>query len=316
MSLSIRPGSLADVETFTRLVNDHHEAFTGEPLWSVDEVRSMFVTSTADPSRDDRYVDRDGQTVAGFHTRCYEPFDVGRIDLAIPLQEGRTAVIALLLDAALRVLKSKPHILPEAIAQATVPIEDAELSEVLRERNFKVTGRLALLEIPVAQVPRHEPPGNAISIVPLDVSRHVDDAFTILDQCFPTAGSNWYMVRDDFDHMMRTDPTALPGLSFMAYEGTEPVGVCIDFIDTMRPLAGHIGMLGVARGERRRGVGRALFHRAVAEFEQRGWTHARLTTITPANGVGGEDAYGFFQSVGMTSVYDHDIVSRRLFEAR
>jgi GNAT superfamily N-acetyltransferase len=314
--LSIRPGSLADVETFTRLVNDHHEAFTGEPLWSADEVRSMFITTTADPQRDDRYIDRDGQTVAGFHTRCYEPFDVGRIDLAVPLQEGRAEVIGLLVDAALRVLKSKPHILQEAIAQATVPTEDAEVLQVLAGRGFEVTGRLALLEIPVTKVPHREDPGNDVSIVPFDVSRHIEDGFAILDQCFPTAGSNWYMVRDDFEHMMRTDPTALPGLSFMAYEGDQPVGVCIDFIDTMRPLAGHIGMLGVARGERRRGVGRALFLRALAEFEQRGWTHARLTTITPASGVGGEDADGFFRSVGMTSVYDHDIVSRRLFGAR
>jgi GNAT superfamily N-acetyltransferase len=312
MPLSIRPGSLGDVETFTRLVNDHHEAFTGEPLWSVDEVRSMFVTSTADPSRDDRYIDRDGETVAGFHTRCYEPFDVGRIDLAVPLQEDRTDVINLLVDAALRVLKGKPQIRRDAIAQATVPTEDAELASVLTSRGFEQTGRLALLEMPVVDVPPLSlSPG--VTIVPFEVSRHVDDGFAVLDQCFPTAGSNWHMVHDDFEHMMRTDPTALPGLSFIAYEGDEPVGICIDFVDTMRPLAGHIGMLGVARGERRKGLGRALFMRALAEFAHRGWTHARLTTITPATGVGGEDAYGFFRSVGMTTVYDHDIVARRLF---
>lgn len=312
MPLSIRPGSLGDVETFTRLVNDHHEAFTGEPLWSVDEVRSMFVTSTADPSRDDRYIDRDGETVAGFHTRCYEPFDVGRIDLAVPLQVDRSDVINLLVDAALRVLKGKPQIRRDAIAQATVPTEDAELASVLTSRGFEQTGRLALLEMPVVDVPPLSlSPG--VTIVPFEVSRHVDDGFAVLDQCFPTAGSNWHMVHDDFEHMMRTDPTALPGLSFIAYEGDEPVGICIDFVDTMRPLAGHIGMLGVARGERRKGLGRALFMRALAEFAHRGWTHARLTTITPATGVGGEDAYGFFRSVGMTTVYDHDIVARRLF---
>lgn len=315
MRLSIRPGSLGDVETFTRLVNDHHEAFTGEPLWSVDEVRSMFVTSTADPARDDRYVDRDGQTVAGFHTRCFEPFDVGRIDLAVPLQEDRLEVIELLVDAALRVLKGKPQIREDAIAQATVPTEDDELTGSLKRRGFEHTGRLTLLEMPVADV-APPPLADGVSIIPFDVSRHVDDGFAVLDQCFPTAGSNWHLVHDDFEHMMRTDPTALPELSFIAYEGDEPVGICIDFEDTMRPLAGHIGMLGVARGERRRGLGRGLFMRALAEFARRGWTHARLTTITPVSGVGGEDAYGFFRSVGMTTVYDHDIVARRLFEVR
>ena len=83
---------------------------------------------------------------------------------------------------------------------------------------------------------------------------------------FPTAGSNWYLVRDDFEHMMRSDPTALPGLSLMAFEDGRPVGVCINFVDTMRPDAGHIGMLGVARSARRRGIGRTLFNESLTRF--------------------------------------------------
>ena len=223
MALSIRPGSLADAETFTGLVNDHHEAFTGEPLWSVDEIRAALITTTAQPHRDDRYIERDGVAVAGFHTRSYEPYDVGV---------------------------------------------------------------------------------------------HLGDGFTVLEQSFPTPGSNWHLVRDDYEHMMRNDPTALTGLSLMAFRGEKPVGVCINFVDTMRPEAGHIGMLGVARTERRSGIGRALFAASLAKFAEQDWTHARLTTITPASGVGGEDAGGFFRSVGMTTVYDHDIMSRPLIDPR
>jgi GNAT superfamily N-acetyltransferase len=315
MRLSIRPGTVGDAETFTRLANDHHEAFTGEPLWSLEEMRAVLVTATADPTRDDRYVERDGETIAGFHTRCYEPFDVGRIDLAIPLQKDRSAIVGMLVDSAIRVLKGRPRILPEAIAQATIPTEDQELLHVMRDHGFDLTGRLALLEIPVGDL-AHPPVSDELTITTFDVSEHLDDGFTILDQSFPTAGSNWYLVRDDFEHMMRNDPTALTGLSLMAYRGVEPVGVCVNFVDTMRPLAGHIGMLGVARSARRQGVGRALFFESLTRFAQRGWTHARLTTITPASGVGGEDAGGFFQSVGMTTVYDHDIVSRPLFSRR
>ncbi len=311
MPLSIRPGSLGDAETFTRLVNEHHEAFTGEPLWSVEEIRAVLVTATADPNRDDRYVERDGTPVAGFHTRFYEPFDVGRIDLAVPLQPDRTKILEMLIDAAIRVLRSRPKIVSDAIAQATVPTEDVEVLTALRGRGFEISGRLALLEIPTRNTPSGSTPGG-IEVVTFDVQQHLDVGFTILDQSFPTAGSNWYLVRDDFEHMMRSDPTALPGLSLMAFEGGEPVGVCINFVDTMRPLAGHIGMLGVARNARRRGIGRALFAESLARFEAQSWTHARLTTITPASGVGGEDAGGFFRSVGMTTVYDHDILSRPL----
>jgi ribosomal protein S18 acetylase RimI-like enzyme len=315
MTLSIRPGTVEDAETFTELANDHHEAFTGEPLWSLEEIRAVLVTSTADPTRDDRYIVRDGTTIAGFHTRCYEPFDVGRIDLAIPLQEDRSQIVAILVDSAIRVLKARPRILPDAVAQATVPSEDQEMLDVLYDRAFKLTGRLALLEIPVNKVAAPPVPDD-LTIETFDVAKHVDDGFHILDQSFPTAGSNWYIVRDDFEHMMRNDPTALQGLSLMAYRGSEPVGISVNFVDTMRPLAGHIGMLGVARSARRGGIGRALFFESLARFGALGWTHARLTTITPASGVGGEDAGGFFRSVGMTTVYDHDIVSRPLFDRR
>jgi GNAT superfamily N-acetyltransferase len=315
MSLSIRSGNVGDAETFVQLSNDHHEAFTGEPLWSVEEIRAVLVTATADPTRDDRYVMRDGEVIAGFHTRCYEPFDVGRIDLAIPLQEGRPQIVSILVDSALRVLKGRPRIRPEAVAQATVPSEDVEMLDVLRDRGFQLTGRLALLEIPVDKATAPPVPAD-LTIVPFEVEEHVDDGFRILDQSFPTAGSNWHIVRDDFEHMMRNDPTALKGLSLMAYREAEPVGISVNFIDTMRPLAGHIGMLGVARTSRRKGVGRALFFESLARFAERQWTHGRLTTITPASGVGGEDAGGFFRSVGMTTVYDHDIVSRPLFEHR
>ena len=315
MGLRIRPGTVGDAETFTQLANDHHETFTGEPLWSLEEMRAVLITATADPTRDDRYIERDGVIVAGFHTRCYEPFDVGRIDLAIPLQPERPAIVGMLLDSAIRVLKGRPRILTEAIAQATVPSEDKEMIDVLRDRGFTVSGRLALLEIPVAAPTAPDVPPD-LTIETFDVSKHLDDGFLILDQSFPTAGSNWYLVRDDFDHMMRNDPTALNGLSLMAYRGTEPVGICVNFVDTMRPKAGHIGMLGVSRAARREGIGRALFFESLDRFANRGWTHARLTTITPASGVGGEDAGGFFRSVGMTTVYDHDIVSRPLFSRR
>lgn len=315
MTLSIRPGSLEDAATFTRLVNDHHEAFTGEPLWSLEEIRALLVTATANPTRDDRFIDRDGITVAGFHTRFYEPFDVGRIDLAVPLVEDRTTIITMLVDAALRVLISRPTIMEGAIAQSTVPTEDAELIDALRSRGFEITGRLTLLELPVTQA-RDVPPPGGVTVHTFDVKKHLDDGFEVLDQCFPTPGSNWYLVRDDYEHMMRNDPTALPGLSLIAYEGEQPVGVCINFLDTMRPGAGHIGMLGVARSARRRGIAEALFHESLARFAAKGWTHGRLTTITPSTGHGGEDAIGFFRSVGMQTVYDHDIVARPLITSR
>ena len=311
MALRIRAGSLRDAPEFTRLANDHHEAFTGEPLWSLEEVEALFETTTANPVVDDRYVERDGEVVAGAHIRCFEPFDVGRIDLAVPLQPDRAAVAGLLLDVALATLVARRQMRSDAIAQSTVPAEDDELLGVLHDKGFALTGRLALLEVPVGVSEGLTVP-QGVTIETFEVHRHLDDGFAMLDQSFPTAGTNWYLPRDDFEHMMNHDTTALPGLSVIAYRDTEPVGVCFNFVDTMRPAAGHIGMLGVARSARRQGVGRALLLESLRRFAERGWTHGRLTTIRPAEGPGGEDASGLFGSVGMTTVYDHDIVARPL----
>jgi GNAT superfamily N-acetyltransferase len=218
-----------------------------------------------------------------------------------------------LVDSALTVLRSRRQADRNAVAQSTVPTEDAELLHVLRAHGFSITGRLSLLEIPVAQVAAFNPP-EGVSIATFEVPRHLDDGFQILEQCFPTPGSNWYLVRDDYEYMMRHDPTALAGLSLIAHDGDRPVGVCINFLDTMRPQAGHIGMLGVARSDRRRGIAQALFAESAARFRGQAWTHARLTTIAPASGAGSEDTLGFFGSVGMQAVYDHDIVARPLVD--
>lgn len=311
MTLRIRAGSLRDAPAFTRLANEHHEAFTGEPLWSLEEVEALFETTTADPVVDDRYVERDGEVVAGAHIRCFEPFDVGRIDLAVPLQEARSEVAGMLVDVALATLVARRQMRADAIAQATVPAEDDELLGVLRARGFTLTGHLALLEVPV-EVSHDAAVPSGITVETFDVDRHLEDGFALLDESFPTAGSNWRLLRDDFEHMMLHDTTALPGLSLMAYRDGEPVGVSINFVDTMRPAAGHIGMLAVTRSARRLGVGRALLLESLRRFGDHGWTHGRLTTIRPAEGPGGEDASGLFAAVGMTTVYDHDIVARPL----
>ena len=122
----------------------------------------------------------------------------------------------MLVDAALRVLRSRSTVMDGAIAQSTVPTEDSELLDALRGRGFEITGRLSLLEIPVESV-RPSPPPEGIEVRTFDVATHLDHGFDILEQCFPTPGSNWYLVRDDYEHMMRNDPTALAGLSLIAY---------------------------------------------------------------------------------------------------
>ena len=50
-----------------------------------------------------------------------------------------TYCVGMLLDSAIRVLKGRPRILPEAIAQATVPSEDKEMIDVKEQTNLKET---------------------------------------------------------------------------------------------------------------------------------------------------------------------------------
>jgi ribosomal protein S18 acetylase RimI-like enzyme len=94
-----------------------------------------------------------------------------------------------------------------------------------------------------------------------------------------------------------------PSLVFLAEAGEETVGHVVSFLFETR---GHVGILGVLKEWRRRGIGRSLLRRSFAELAGRGMPEVRL-------GVDAQNVHGavaLYEGVGMSVHRRYDTVLR------
>jgi GNAT superfamily N-acetyltransferase len=108
----------------------------------------------------------------------------------------------------------------------------------------------------------------------------------------------WEPVRVPFEewaHWLLQPPIFVPELWFLAFEGDKPAGFAICHPHPESDGLGWVGILGVRRPWRRRGLGRALLLHAFGEFRARGLLRAGL-------GVDAESltgAHRLYESAGM-----------------
>ena len=307
MAIRLRSGTVADVETFTRLVNTQHQWLRGEDLWEVEELASILVTPSSDPVQYDRYLELDGEVVAGLHTHVSEPFTRAAIHLACPPGDHRIEYARQLLDASQRILLSRPEIPANATIQVDVPQEDIDLGRLLISTGFRHTDDVVVLESEVASSPPPTWPAG-ILVKSLDVATDLDLAFDVMRVSFMPEPGGWHISRADFSYMMLKDPTALDGLSVLAKRGDDPVGISINFADTTRAETGLVGMLGVVPEARRLGLGRALLLESMARIREQGWGHVRLATII---GHSASDLT-FFQSAGLEPIFINQVYLKQI----
>ena len=105
--MRLRTGTVADVETFARLVNSHHQWLRSEDLWDLNELAALLVSPSSDPVRYDRYLEVAGVPVAALHTHSSSPYEKASFLLACPPQENRLANARYLLEAGLRLLRGR-----------------------------------------------------------------------------------------------------------------------------------------------------------------------------------------------------------------
>jgi GNAT superfamily N-acetyltransferase len=302
VSIRLRSGTVADVETFAGLINAQHQWLRGEDLWDKQELASLLVSPTSDPVRYDRYLEVDGLVVAGLHTHVSEPFSRASVYLACPPGARRIEYAKQLIDASERVLRSRSEIPRDATIQIDVPQEDTELSRLLISTGFLHKDDVVILESDVA--------GSAAAVWPegfsqktLEVATDLERAFELMRVSFVPEPGGWHVARDDFLYMMRNDPTAQGGLTVLAMHDNDPVGIAVNFVDTTRAETGLVGMLGVTPHLRRQGIGKALLLESLSRFRAQGWGHARLATITGHS----KGNLRFFQSVGLEPIFVNQV---------
>jgi GNAT superfamily N-acetyltransferase len=124
----------------------------------------------------------------------------------------------------------------------------------------------------------------------------------VVQEALKPKRGGWHLSRADYEYNTTNDPTALPGLSVMVRDDEGPLAVALNFLDTTKENTGLIGVLGVRERRRGQGIGHALLLESFDRFRSRGWSHARLATVTGMDL--DDDDYSLFTDVGMVALYD------------
>lgn len=113
---------------------------------------------------------------------------------------------------------------------------------------------------------------------------------------------------DEWAHWLLSPAFHVPDLWLLAEAGDELAGLALCWPDEAREHVGWVGILGVRRDWRRRGLGRALLLQAFAEFRGRGFRQVVL-------GVDAESltgAHRLYESAGMRVVHRFDIYEKQV----
>jgi len=113
---------------------------------------------------------------------------------------------------------------------------------------------------------------------------------------------------DEWAHWLLQPPMFEPDLWFIAEDDREPAAIEINHGRPELPGVGWVGILGVRRAWRRRGLGRALLLRAFHEFRERGFEEVGLG-VDAASITG---ATRLYESVGMRVTAQFDIYEKQL----
>jgi GNAT superfamily N-acetyltransferase len=113
---------------------------------------------------------------------------------------------------------------------------------------------------------------------------------------------------DEWEHWMLQPPMFDPELWFIAEGDGEPAAIEISHPRPELPGVGWVGILGVRRAWRRRGLGRALLLKAFHAFRDRGYREAGLG-VDAASLTG---ATRLYESVGMRATAQFDIYEKQL----
>lgn len=303
---TIRPPRPDESAAMLAVLNAHALAAHGVEEMSESELRRWFTSPTIDVERDVRVCDRGGELTAYAdvgdeseeHIRYW--LDL-RCDAARAQPEELAALIAWAEE------RARSDAKPGAGFRGFVDSADTTVTRALEEAGLQLLRHSFRMEIDLddQRAEPRWPDGIAVRTFEDDDARTI---YEVQQETFEDAlehipspyeeWAHWSLHADNFD----------PTLWFIAQEGDEIAGIELCYQDEAQPDRGWVGILGVRRPWRRRGVGRALLEHAFAEFARRGYRRVGL-------GVDADSPTGatrLYESAGMRVVRRNDIYEKPL----
>lgn len=302
MSVTLRPAMPDDVGAAARFLNERALLLTGSPDLSETELRTFWTTPGLVLEQDVVLaVDAEGAVVG------YGDFQDETRDGSVLWLDVRGDEPGPILDLLERRVAETGA--PGGVVRTFTYPGDEVVREALSARGFEVVRRSYRMEIELDGPPRPAawPPGVSVREAPGEAElpllhRLQLESFADHWGFHPTPYEEWA-------HWQREGGAADPSLRFVAEEESDPVGVLLCHAHGQGdPELGWVGVLGVLRPWRGRGIGSALLAHAFAVFHARGYRRVGL-------GVDAENTTGavrLYERAGMRVAHAYEIWERPL----
>jgi mycothiol synthase len=296
----LRPPRPADAEPIVAMMNAETQALIGVPIASIDWVANMWTAPSADLEADFAVVHTEAGDLAGYllvqaHPPYTEVFAVGVVALPYHGRGLGAAIVAETERRAGRLVDLAP---PErrVVVHAGALADEPRASALLTEHGYVEVRRLSQMQIDFEGPPR-EP-----SQVPgIDVRQLVEGeeraVYACLAEAFDDDWSEGFPSEEDWLHSHVTATESFqPELWRLAYEGTQLAGALVGLPRADEDASyGYVGLLGVRRVFRGRGIAEALLRTSFAQFHGLGRRGVSLHVDTEST----TGATRLYERVGM-----------------
>ena len=307
--VTLRAPTVGEVGRITDLINSVGRDFHGKDVVEATEVEKWFTSPTSDPDADFRLAELADGTLAGFGSIADVAEDHAILWLRVTLhpEHGSEEIGAELLRVA-EARAQERGVPGHSLIHANCSSKDERVAGLYERHGYRLVRHFFRMQIDLhGRLPGPVWP-EGIELRPVDPERDLEAIFAADDEAFE---DHWGYVRISFDAWThwQTQGHFDPTLWFIAYDGDEIAGFSLcEPEEGGDPDLGWVGILGVRRPWRRRGLGLALLRHSFVDFKARGATRVGL-------GVDAENTTGavrLYERAGMHPVRRNDTFEKAL----
>jgi mycothiol synthase len=300
MNVELRSPRLDELAQLTDLINRDSDELYGEREESVESMRMWLTGPKLNPETDIR-VAVVNRTFRGYVDVDPDPHPIYWADLRVPPSEGDDIRVALLEWVEGRTKERDGEVL-----RLHAPTTDEPTKSLLESRGYQVIRHFYRMRVELdAGVPEPQwPEGVTVR------AATPDDAALAYETHQESFEDHWefsQMPFEEWKHAMLSEGFD-PSLWFFVEDGPEAAAVALCREHEGEKGLGWVRVLGVRKGWRRKGLGRALLLHCFHEFRRHGFSAAAL-------GVDAESLTGanrLYESVGMHVIRQSDVYEKAL----
>jgi mycothiol synthase len=297
----MRPPQDEDAEEVAAFSNEECVAWFGAPAIDADWLRARWTAPGADRDMDFAVVESEGGKLCGFLSVEAEPpfTEVFALGIVAPAFHGLGLGAAIVSETERRARRFETLADPSArvVIHAGTLAGEPRVTALMSSRGYREVRRFELRRVDFAGEP---PPPRDVEGITVRGFRP-EEARELYEAHMEAFVDHWgegEETYEDFRHHQFDAPEFDAGLWFVAWDGDELAGyVGAQEKSREDPSRGYIGLLGVRRPYRRRGLGEALLRTAFAALYARGLRGADLHV--DADSLTG--ATGLYAKVGMSA---------------